>query len=385
MSNNHYRRRNILWPTILIVVGLAFLFQNLGLLGTNLWDSIFKFWPVLLILLGINDMAQNRGIVGPTMLIGIGAIFLGSNLGYLGWDAWMTIWRLWPVVIIAIGLEIFLGRKNLLLSMFGVALSLTLLVGGLWAAGGAEGMLGIVSPAALAGEAITGEDVSQPLDGAEDAEIRIDSSVGQLNIEALNGSDNLIEGTIYSVERETILESYEMNGDTIEYYLHSDWNRSTAFNFNEPNQRLSWNLELTDEIPLDLNISLGVGESDLDLSELQVTAVRLNIGVGQTDISLPSGEYEANVDGGVGQTTIELPDEGQIMLDVDGGVGEIVIYLPEDMAAKINVDRGISGLSVPSGLDKDGDTYTSPNFDEADNFVEINVDQGIGNIAIRTK
>ena len=45
MSNNQSNRTNILWPAILIVVGLAFLFQNLGLLGSNLWDSIFKFWP----------------------------------------------------------------------------------------------------------------------------------------------------------------------------------------------------------------------------------------------------------------------------------------------------------------------------------------------------
>lgn len=378
-DHNHHNRSSILLPAILILVGLAFLFQNLGLLGTpDLWNNLFKFWPLLLILLGINDMAQNKGIVGPTMSIGIGAIFMAANLGYLGWDSWMTIWRLWPVVIIAIGLEIFLGRKNIALSMFGVALSLALLGGGLYLSGGING----VDSSLPVGEVITGQDIEQPLDDAESANVRIDSPVGELTVEALNGSKNLIEGTIYSVERETILESYEMDGDMIDYYLHSDWT-SGGVNFNDKNQRLSWNLALTNAIPLDLNISLGMGKSTLDLSDLQVSKLDLNIDIGQTTVTLPGGEYQARVDGGVGQTSIEIPAEGQIQLNVDGGVGEIVIYFPEDMAAKINVDRGVAGLSVPAGFEKNDSTYTTPNFDSADNWVEISIDQGVGNIAIR--
>ena len=382
MSNEHRNRPNILWPAILILVGLAFLFQNLGLLGDDIWDNIIQFWPLLLILLGINDMAQNRGIVGPTITIGLGGIFMASNLGYLGWDSWMTIWRLWPVIIIAVGLEIFIGRKHILLSMFGVALSLALLAGGLYLSGGLNGV-DAVTPI---GEVVVGEDIEQPLDDAEFAEVRIDSSVGQLTVEALDDSDNLIEGTIYSVERETILESYELSGDTIEYYLHSDWDAGGTFNFRDnTGNRLKWDLEITDNIPLDLTISLGVGESELDLSELQVSALNIDIGVGQTEVELPAGEYAASFDGGVGQTIITLPDEGQIMLDVDGGVGEIVIYIPEDMAAKINVDRGISGLNVPSGYVMGDDSYTSPDYASADSYVEIKVDQGIGNIAIRER
>lgn len=384
MSNNHRNNRpNILWPAILIIVGLAFLFQNLGLFGTTqLWDNVFKFWPVLLILLGINDMAQNRGIVGPTMTIGIGAIFMASNLGYLGWDSWMTLWRLWPVVIIAIGLEIFIGRKNIALSMLGVALSLALLGGGLYLSGGLSGVDSVIPN----GEVVTGTEIVQPLDDAKDAKVRIDSSVGELTVEALNDSNNLIEGTIQSIERETILQSYDMNGDTIDYYLHSEWVGSPIEFGRNTNSRFSWDLALTDDIPLDLSISLGVGESKLDLSELQVSELNLDIGVGETTITLPEGEYKAKVDGGVGQTSIEVPAEGQIKLNVDGGVGEIVIYLPEDMAAKIKVDRGIAGLSVPSGFDKQGeDTYVSTNFENADHWIEIDLDQGVGNIAIRSK
>ena len=134
-----------------------------------------------------------------------------------------------------------------------------------------------------------------------------------------------------------------------------------------------------------MDIALGVGESDLDLSDLEVTEISLNIGVGQTQIELPEGEYQAYVEGGIGQTTVTLPDEGQIKLNVDGGIGEIVIYISKDMAAKIYINRGISSLTIPSGYIQNEDVYTSPNYDEGDDYLELYIDQGIGNISIREK
>ncbi|NQU30711.1 MAG: hypothetical protein HQ525_08600, partial [Anaerolineae bacterium] len=95
--------------------------------------------------------------------------------------------------------------------------------------------------------------------------------------------------------------------------------------------------------------------------------------------------YQASVEGGVGQTTVTLPDEGQIKLNVEGGVGEIVIRIPKDMAAQIHVDRGIVGLNIPSGYIQSGDIYTSPNYDKAKDHLELYLEQGIGSISVREK
>jgi len=384
MNNNNNRRSGLLWPFILIAVGIAFLFQNLGLLSGSIWDNLIRFWPLLLILLGLNDLIRTRSIAGPTFAIGLGAVFLANNLGLLSLNSWMSILRLWPVLIIAIGLEIYIGRKNIWLSAVGVGATISLLAAGLWLSGGTLDSEGITIT--RTGSPLVSEEIEQPLGRAESARIKIDSSVGELLVDSLSNDDNLIEGTIYSVEQETIYQDYEMDGDEISYYLSSNWEPSglTSFSgFDEP--KLSWDLSLTEEIPLDLNISLGVGESDLDLSNLQITDLSLSIGVGQTRVELPEGEYEAYVEGGVGQTLITLPDEGQIELNVEGGVGEIVIYIPDDMAVKIYVDRGIAGLSIPSGYSQNNDVYTSPNYDEGKDYIELYLEQGIGNIAIREK
>ncbi|MBT3712601.1 MAG: hypothetical protein HN736_11395 [Anaerolineae bacterium] len=385
MSNNHNyheKRSNFLWPIILIAVGIAFLFQNLGLLSDSVWSNIFNYWPLLLILLGVNDLLRTRSIAGPTFSIGLGAIFLANNLNLLNWSSWMSLLNLWPVLIIAIGLEIFIGRKNIWLSAVGVGITISLLALGLWLSGGVLGDARDVRT----GSPVLSEEIEQAIGKAKSAQVNIDSSVGSLSVNSLSDDDILIEGTIYSNAQETIYQEYEVDGSEINYYLSSDWESSTITSFSGfEKQKLSWDLSLTEEIPLDLDISLGVGESNLDLSDIQVTDLSLGIGVGQTTVVLPEGEYEAYIAGGVGQSIITLPDEGQIKLNVDGGVGEIVLYIPNDMATKIYVDRGIAGLSVPSGYTQSNDVYTSSNYDEGEEYLELHLDQGIGNIAVREK
>ena len=382
-QNNYKKRPNLFWALILIAAGTIFLFQNLGVLSGNVWDVIILIWPLLIVLVGLNDLIRNRGIAGPAILISIGGAYFAKNLGLLDWNSWMSVLRLWPIFIIAIGLEIFIGRKNVWLSAIGVGATVSLLAAGLWFSGG---VIGGNESVLRRDYPVTSENIEQIIGKAKSAQVRIDSSIGELIVGSTSNSNTLIEGRISSTEQETVYQDYEIDGTEIDYYLGSDWesrNINSFADFDE--QSLTWDLSLTEEIPLDLYISLGVGESDLDLSNLQIIDLDLNIGVGQTIVELPEGEYDAYIEGGVGQTTITLPDEGQIKLDVEGGIGEMVIYIPDDMAVKIYVDRGIASLTVPSGYTQNEDVYTSPNYDEGGDYLELDLELGIGNITIREK
>ena len=54
-------RRNLVWPIVLIVVGLLFLGYNLGYLKfSELKDIIGTWWPLILIALGIAGLVQAR-------------------------------------------------------------------------------------------------------------------------------------------------------------------------------------------------------------------------------------------------------------------------------------------------------------------------------------
>ena len=381
MKQKHKKRsRNLFGPFILITVGIAFLFNNLGLLGTDLWSTLVQLWPILLIALGLNTLLRHQNIIDPVLTIGIGLIVLATNFGLLSWTSWITVLRLWPILLIAIGLEIFIGRKSIVLSSVAVLLTLSILVAGLWFSGTVTGVDGIAQDS-MGAELLT-EQIEQPLEGAETANVKIESSIGALYIEALSGSDNLVEGTIFAGKNETIHQYFKQSFGEATYVLDSNLSVEVPY-FNIDKSQYTWDLELNPDTLLDLNLDLGVGESVLNLADLTLSDFDLNIGVGQATVDLPAGDYKAFIEGGVGQAVVVLPSEGNIRLNVQFGVGEIVILVPEGMALKAHVDRGIAGISIPSSYAQKGDVYTSPGYADTNNSIDLYLDQGIGNIAIR--
>ena len=59
----------------------------------------------------MDERKRNRrgGLIGPLILIGLGVVFLLNNLGILDWSIWEILLRLWPVLLVAAGLDLILG------------------------------------------------------------------------------------------------------------------------------------------------------------------------------------------------------------------------------------------------------------------------------------
>lgn len=99
------RTRKIL-ATILIIIGIGLLMDSLNLL--DFWDLIGNWWYLILIFFGIKLMIKRKSlIVFPIILIVIGLIFIVNNLNILPigfWDA------LLPLIFILIGIWIIFGR-----------------------------------------------------------------------------------------------------------------------------------------------------------------------------------------------------------------------------------------------------------------------------------
>jgi len=102
----------------------------------------------------MNEQKRGRArLVGPVVLIGLGVIFLLNSLGVLAWSVWEVIFRLWPVLLIAAGLEIILSRLSVWGSLLALVLTGAILAGMLW-------MLG---PDIRIGQVVAGEEVRQAL------------------------------------------------------------------------------------------------------------------------------------------------------------------------------------------------------------------------------
>lgn len=302
----------------------------------------------------MDERHYRGGLVWPVILIGAGVVFLLNNMGVLSWSVWETLWRLWPVLLIAIGLDLLIGRHSRLGSLL-VAL---LLVGVLAAAIG-WGVPSFGSNAGLSAQVERTETIAEDLKGAGRAEVEIRFGTGTLYLAALpEGSQQLLAGTVDLSKGEGLQLSH--TSERLELRSQGSWSVGPTVTADE---RKKWDLELNRDIPLDLQIGTGVGRSNIDLTQINLRSLDIN--------------------GGVGQATIKLAQRGRYGVEIDGGVGEIILSLPPGLAARVTVDGGLGGVSVDGDFTRRGDEYTSPNFEAAANRTEITVDGGIGRVVIR--
>jgi len=68
------KHQNVFWGTLLIVIGLLFLFDRLGVFELE-WFMVWRLWPVLLILWGVSILPV-RGIFKLIMALGVAALSL---------------------------------------------------------------------------------------------------------------------------------------------------------------------------------------------------------------------------------------------------------------------------------------------------------------------
>ena len=301
---------------------------------------------------GRPEQSRRISLVGPLILIGLGIILLLNNLGILEWSVWEVILRLWPVLLIAWGLDLIIGRRSIWGSLLALVLIVALLAGALWLFGAGIGT----------GRVVAAEEIRQALDGATQAEVVIAPAVGTLYIEALPESANLVEGAIRLGSGERATPEFAVEGETATFTLRSEGMAFGPFVGSWDDQR-GWDLGLNPDVPLQLKVSLSVGESDVDLTGLTVSDLEVSMGVGQT--------------------TVILPDEGRFRAKIEGAIGQTIVVIPEGMAARIHVDTGLAGRQLSDEYQRHGDVYTSPGYESADNRVDLQVSQAIGNVTIR--
>lgn len=346
----HRRSRPSLFgPLVLIAIGIVFLLNNMGVLTGDVWGNILRLWPVLLIAIGLDSIYRGNGVVGAAFMIGIGAVFLLANYGYLAVDVWLVILRLWPLLLVAIGFDILIGRRSWIASIIGLIVILALLGGSLW-------FFGVRVNTGLA---FHGEQVSQSLGSATQARITLQPGAGALHLKALSGDQELISGRVSTGAGQKVTQDFSMDGDVAVYSLRT----TGSFSYAGTGPNWDWNLSLTPSIPIDLQADLGVGSSDIDLSGLNISGMQVNMGVGRTTLTLPSkGSFQAKVDGAIGQT---------------------VVIVPASMAVRVRSSTGLANILVPGDFERQGDVYTSPGYDIASDRIDLDLSQAIGNITVQ--
>lgn len=291
---------------------------------------------------------RDRAIL-PFVLIGAGVLLLLSRLGLFDWGFALGVLNLWPLLLIAVGVDVLTqGRYRLVVVLATVAVGALL-----WRAPG--WLPGSGGPAET-------HAIAYDLAGADAAEIRLGHGVGRLGLRGLeDGSPLVIGGTIGTGRGERLDAAYRIDDGVAEVTLRS---RQQGPSFDVRGGERVWDLELTRAVPIELSIDSGVGESVLDLREVVLRAFDLDAGVGEVRVTLPSsGGYRG---------------------EIDAGVGAVVVRIPRSVEARLEVDTGLGGVNVRGTWTRDGNRYLSSGWDAApdERRIDLRVSGGVGEITV---
>jgi predicted membrane protein len=106
---------NFLFGILILLFGLALLFNNLGIADIDIGDIISTWWPLFVIVAGLS-LLLNHGSKGE-VLSGIFILFVGVALLLGNLDIWNInlsfVFKLfWPTILILVGVSFLTGRRG---------------------------------------------------------------------------------------------------------------------------------------------------------------------------------------------------------------------------------------------------------------------------------
>ena len=351
---------------------------------------------------------RKRSVFWPILFIGIGIVYLLVNLDLIPRPNLLSVLRLWPLILVGIGLDLIFRSRYPALSpliAIGVVAGAIVLVA-------FAPTLGLVADAELSTERF-----SEPVGEAASARVVLDLARYNTTVDGIADARTLIDAELDTLES----VEFEVSGTT-EKSIRLGESSEAGFSVTFPDLLgdlaldAGWEIHLNPDVPLDLTVDVASGSAALNLDMLTLTRLVIDGGSGSTAVALPAGSlsYDASLDGGSGSFAVAIADganldasmdagsgsftlsigEGaDVSVDIDGGSGRIRIEVPEQAAVRVVIRDPASGsVSVPSrfeliddGGDGDRDTgiWQTKGYDAAERQIEIVFDPGSGSFTVR--
>jgi hypothetical protein len=202
------------------------------------------------------------------------------------------------------------------------------------------------------------ESVTLDAEGAESVHVALRMGAGEMRVN--DGAQKLARADFsYNVPEWKPEVRYTKAGDKGTLTIEQPKQSNVKFG----NTRYNWELQLSNKIPIDLEIHFGAGQAKLDLGSLDLRGVDIDMGVGEVELDLRGTlkhSYNVNIKGGVGQATVRVPSDAGVYAEAHGGIGSINV----------------------KGLNKMGDHWESDSYTRAANKLRIEAHGGIGEIRI---
>ncbi|PIS40395.1 MAG: hypothetical protein COT26_03470 [Candidatus Kerfeldbacteria bacterium CG08_land_8_20_14_0_20_43_14] len=277
----------------------------------------------------------------------VGLMFLGRAAGWLPQDIHINWSWVWPLVIIFIGLSI-LSCRGWFSWISGSIITILVLLLVAWMIFGNLGDKNLINQE-------VGFDKSANVTRAV---VNLKTGATKLNIKG--DSSKLLTGNFgsYNLDLKQQEETKD-NVQNITLETTSSWKWFTS-------SKNTIDLQLTNDLPVSLNIDSGASDMDLDLTNIMAKVV--------------------DVDTGASTFNLTLGDKADLVsINVDAGASTINITLPKILGAKINIDADATAKNLTDFDKIDDKTYESKGYAAATKKVNLDFSQGASTLNVNWK
>jgi hypothetical protein len=295
------------------------------------------FWGVALITAGAVALASSQGVFDPSIIAGS--------------------WRLWPVVLIAIGLSIALSRTSF--AWLGT-LAAALVVG---FAGGA-----VISAApgftSCNGEPTSTETSTGTFDGQQ-ATVDLQLTCGTLEL-------SMADGSAWSAQ--TSVEGNEQpsrDGSPVSLAIRSH-DRGAPFE----RDRQAWTIELGRDVAYDFISSLNAVQAQIDADGASFDGLHITSNAGSTRLRVAGAQVnDLSMQLNAGSAKVIADGETDMAGSMRANAGSIDLCAPGEVGIQITVTSSVafSHNLEERGFDHEDETFTSPGFAAATHRIVLRV------------
>jgi hypothetical protein len=299
-----YRTTSFLFPLILITIGVVALLRNLNFIDAAALDELFRLWPLLLVLLGVEILVRRTldpRVAQPVAFV-VALVILAA-----------------AVVYVALGPRVELVHGSQLVFR-----------------GGSSQVA----------------ESSAPLDGLQRADLRLEAGGARVSVRAADLPSELyrLSGPYQGVNLDRARETLHVSVSGAPFFTRG---RSAE-------------LALSNRIPWAIHVETGGSSVSLELRDLPLLGVELS--------------------GGASRVTLELPvPTGVVPVEISGGASSLTLSVPRGAAARVTLDGGLSSFRAPSGRwRRSGSTWESSEYQRVPqgDRLEIRVSGGASSVRV---
>jgi hypothetical protein len=223
---------------------------------------------------------------------------------------------------------------------------------------------------------------SVKLGGAREVDVEVEMGAGKLSI--TGGARNLMDAEfIYNVVGWDPEVDYSVSGDRGNLVVRRPLGQGSSLG---RGARYEWDLMLSDDVPMNLDVELGAGGSRIDIGSLDLEDLDVTTGAGEVEVYLtgrPSVK-RLSVETGAGDVTVDLTGRWSSDLEADimGGVGRLRLLLPVDVGVRVEAGKGLGKITARGGFTKEGDVFTNEAYRDSEVTLDIDCGTGIGAIIL---